>query len=70
MLADDDLLPEDVRRHLGGHLDSLQLVLAELGLAVAAHEEDVGMERLAFGHGKPLDPQALALADAVLLATE
>lgn len=69
VLANDDLLAEDVRRHFGRHLLALDLV-AELRLSVAAEEKDVRMERLALLHGEAVDEQPLALADTVLLSAD
>jgi hypothetical protein len=66
VLAHADLLALDVADHLRRDLD-LRL---EVGIAVAAGEQHVRMERLAFVGRDPVHEQLLALADAVLLATQ
>src|ERR671931_785351 len=67
VLADPDLVAahvaDDPRRHEAG-------LRAQVGLAVAADEQDVRRERLAFGGAEPVDEQPLSLVDAVLLAAD
>src|SRR6266516_424909 len=67
VLADPDLLPAPLGDDLRRHLDARR----EVGLAVASsREEHVGMEGLALAVRDPVDKQALALLDAVLLSAE
>src|SRR5919197_1288474 len=67
VLADPDLVAahvaDDPRRHEAG-------LRAQVGLVVAANEQDVRSERLAFGGAEPVDEQPLSLVDAVLLAAD
>jgi hypothetical protein len=67
VLADPDLLAERRGNHLRRHLDARREV--RLGVA-AAREEDVGMEGLAFVRRQTVNEQPVALADAVLLASQ
>src|SRR5205823_9917173 len=66
VLADPDLVAESGADDLRRHLDARR----QVRLPVTAREEDVRMERLPFGGRQPVDEQPVALADAVLLATE
>src|SRR4029079_18389496 len=69
VLPDDHLLAQHVGRDLRGHLRALERV-AELGVALAAQHDEVGVKRLALVVRQAVDEQALALADAVLLSAE
>ena len=67
VLADADLLPE----HVADDADRHGAVLRrEVGLAVAAEEQDARFEGLALVQAETLHEQLLALADAVLLASD
>jgi len=65
-LADADLVAADMTDDLGRHLHTGR----EIAVAVAAGEEHVGLERLAFVRCEPVDEQPLPLADAILLAAD
>jgi putative hydrolase of the HAD superfamily len=67
VLANGDLVTEDVADNLGAHLHTLR---RELGVAVAADEEHLRVESRVLVHGKPVHEKLLALLDAVLLATK
>jgi hypothetical protein len=54
VLADDDLLPEQMPRHPGRHLAAGQPV-TEQRVAVAADEQDVRVEGRALLVGQPVD---------------
>ena len=58
-----ELVADDRGRHLRVFGD-------ELGRAVAADEQDVGVEGLALVPAEAVDEEPLALVDAVLLAAE
>src|SRR5581483_6698478 len=66
VLADADLVAEHVADDAGSH----RRRRLEIGLAVAGDEEHAGIERLPFVELEVLDQQPLALADAVLLASD
>src|SRR5439155_20683867 len=67
VLADPDLVAEDVADDPGRHLNVLW---GKLRLPVAAEEQDLGMEALLLVEGEPVHEKLLALLDAVLLAAE
>ena len=66
VLADPDLLALHVPEHLGRDLE----LGREVGLPVAAGEQNVRMERLALVGLDPVHEELLALLDAVLLAAD
>ena len=70
MLADDDLVAENMRHDPGGDHVALHLVGAEQRLTVSAEKQHVGRERRSLLVRQPVDEQPLALSDAVLLPTD
>src|SRR5262249_7830022 len=67
VLPDPDLVAENVPDNASRHGYSLR---REIGLAVAAEEENAGMERLALRRLDPVHEYPFALLDAVLLAAD
>src|SRR6186997_1598986 len=67
VLADPDLLAEDMLDDRRGHLHALR---CELGLPVAAYEQHFRVEGLLLVHANAVHEKPLALLDAVLLSAE